>query len=252
MREIVKGLNGVVKIADDVLVFGVGKENFQNNVFAFLDRCMEKDLHLNPDKIQIDVLSVPFFGQTITKQDLKMDYKKWEVIQQWPALININELQSFLGSVNYLSKFIPYLSDYRKPLQDLLKKENEYCWLPVHDDVFKKLKFVMVKDMTLTDASKKGIGVVLMQPGPNVLNTSKMAGPNNLRPVYYATKTLTNTESNYSNIEREMLSVLFSVLHLKHFTYGHKVTVITDHKPLITLFKKNIAGTAVTKTFTHV
>ena len=62
MREIVKDLNGIVNIADDVLVFGVGKEQFQNNVIYFLDRCVERDLHLNPDKIQIDVPSGPFFG----------------------------------------------------------------------------------------------------------------------------------------------------------------------------------------------
>ena len=185
-----------------------------------------------------------------------MDRKKWEVIQEWPTPTNIKELQSFLGSVNYLSKFIPYLSDYRKPLQYLLKKENEYCWLPVHDEAFKKLKSVIVKDMTpkyfdsnlpiyiKTDANKKGIGVVLMQPDPNVQKTSKTAVPNNLRPVYYASKTLTSTESNCSNIEREMLGVVFSVLHFKHFTYDCKVTVITDHKPLITLFRKNIAASS--------
>ena len=57
MREIVKDLNGVINIADDVLVFGVGKENFQNNVISFLDHCVERDLHLNPDKIQINVWS---------------------------------------------------------------------------------------------------------------------------------------------------------------------------------------------------
>ena len=73
MREIVKDLNGVVNIADDVLVFGVGKEQFQNNVISFLDCCVERDLHWNPDKIQIDVPSVPFFGQTLTKQGLKME-----------------------------------------------------------------------------------------------------------------------------------------------------------------------------------
>ena len=50
MREIVKDLNGVVNIADDVLVFGVRKEDFQNNVISFLDCCVEKDLHLNPDQ----------------------------------------------------------------------------------------------------------------------------------------------------------------------------------------------------------
>ena len=64
MREIVKDLNGVFNIADDVLVCGVGKENFLNNVISFLDHCVARDLHLNPDKIQIDVPSVPFFGQT--------------------------------------------------------------------------------------------------------------------------------------------------------------------------------------------
>ena len=76
MREIVKDLNRVVNIANDVLVFGVGKEDIQNNVISFLDHCVEKDLHLNPHKIQIIVPSVPFFGQTLTKQGLKMDHKK--------------------------------------------------------------------------------------------------------------------------------------------------------------------------------
>ena len=94
------------------------------------------------------------------------------------------------------------------------------------------------------DASKKGIGVVLMKPDPSVQNTSKTSIPSNLRPVYYASKTLTETESNYSNIEREMLGVVFSVLHFKHFTYGCHITVITDHKPLITLFRKNIAASS--------
>ena len=87
--------------------------------------------------------------------------------------------------------------------------------------------------------------VVLMQPDPNVQNTSKTSVPNNLSPVYYALKTLMTTKSNYSNIEREMLGMVFSVLHFKHFTYGHQVTVITDHKPLITLYKKNIAASSL-------
>ena len=77
MREIVKDLNGVVNITNDVLVFGEGKENFQNNVISFLDCSVERDLQLNPDKKQIDVPSVPFFGQTLTKQGLKMDHRKW-------------------------------------------------------------------------------------------------------------------------------------------------------------------------------
>ena len=95
-----------------------------------------------------------------------------------------------------------------------------------------------------TDASKKGIGVVMLQPDNSVENTSCAEVPNNLRPVFYASKTLTATEPNYSKIGREMLGVIFSMLHFKHFMYGRQVHFITDHKPLITLFAKNLATTS--------
>ena len=259
MRNIVDGLQGVINIADDVLVYASDYNVFKSNVISFLDHCVEHDLHLNPDKIQINVDSVPFFGQTLTKKGLMMDENKWKVIQDWPVLTNIKELKSFLGSVNYLSKFIPYLSTHRKPLQDLLKQssvDTEFLWLDTHTDAFNRLKTAICKDVTLKyfnsslpiyiecDASKKGIGVVMLQPDSAIENTSKSDVPNNLCPVFYASKTLTDTESNYSNIECEMLGVVFSILHFKHFTFGHKVHIITDHKPLITLFRKNLHATS--------
>ena len=256
MQNIVDGLQGVVNIADDVLVFATEYEKFKENVINFLDRYVEHDLHLNPEKIRINVDSVPFFGQTLIKDGLQMDANKWQVIQNWPQPKNVKELQSFLGSVNYLSKFKPHLSSFRKLLQDLLKSSNEFVWLKVHDEAFKTLKNAITKDVMLkyfdsnlpiyieTDASKKGIGVVMLQPDNSVENTSRTEVPNNLRPVFYATKTLTATESNYSNIEHEMLGVIFSVLHPKHFTYGREVHIITDHKPLITLFAKILATTS--------
>ena len=190
------------------------------------------------------------------KDGLQMDTNKWQVIQNWPQPKNVKELQSFLGSVNYLSKFIPHLSSFRKPNQDLLKSSNEFVWLKVHDEAFKTLKNAIMKDVMLkyfdsnlpiymeTDASKKSIGVVMLQPDNSAENTSRTVVPNNLRPVFYASKTLTATESIYSNIKHEMLGVVFSVLHFKHFTYGREIHIITDHKPLITLFAKNLATTS--------
>ena len=216
MRNIVDGLQGVVNIADDILVFASDYDTFKSNVVSFLDCCVEHDLHLNPDKIQINVDSVPLFGQMLTKQGLVMDENKWKVIQDWPVPTSIKELQSFLGSVNYLSKFIPYLSSHRKPLQDLLKQsvvDTEFLWLDNHTEAFNKLKTAVCKDITLKyfdsslpiyiecDASKEGIGVVMLQPDSAIENTSKSDVPNNLRLVFYASKTLTETKSNYLNIE---------------------------------------------------
>ena len=252
IHQILEGLNGTINIADDILVFGCDYDSFKSNVISFLDRCVKKDLHLNPHKIQINIPNVPFFGQVLTKEGLRPDPHKVDVIKQWPTPTNVTELQSFLGSVNYLCKFIPYLSDLRQPLQGLLKSDSEFLWTQVHDKAFKNPKQAICKDIALqffdsdlplyieADASQKGIGAIMLQPDKKCKNTSTAGLPNNLRPVAYASKTLTPCESNYSNIERELLGVLFSVLHFKHFTYGHKVHVITDHKPLVSLFRKSL------------
>ena len=95
------------------------------------------------------------------------------------------------------------------------------------------------------DASKKGIGAIMLQPDKKCKNTCNTEIPNNLRPVAYASKTLTSCESIYSNIERELLGVLFSFLHFKHFTYGCGVNIITDHKPLVSLFKKYLTSASL-------
>ena len=84
----------------------------------------------------------------------------------------------------------------------------------------------------------------MLQPDNSVENTSHTEVPSNLRPVFYASKTLTMIESNYSTIEHEMLGVEFSMLHFKHFIYSRQIHIITDHKPLITLFAENLATTS--------
>ena len=174
---------------------------------------------------------MPFFSQIFTKDGLKPDPHKVDVIQQWPTPTCVAELQSFLGSVKYLCKFIPYLPDLRQPLQELLKSSNEFYWTQVHEKAFNQLKEAIAKDVTLqffnqdlplyieVDASKKGIGAVMLQPDKTTKNTSNVQIPNNLRPVAYVSKTLTSCESNYSNIERELLGVLFHVLHFKLYIW---------------------------------
>ena len=84
----------------------------------------------------------------------------------------------------------------------------------------------------------------MLQPDTVVRNTSTGDIPNKLRPIAYASKTLSQTESNYSNIKCELLGVVFRCLHFKHFAYGCKVTVITDHKPLVSLFKKSLGSSS--------
>ena len=143
---ILEGLSGLINIADDVLAYGTDYESFKVNVLEFLDRCVEKDLHLNPDKVHINIPNFTFFGQGLTPQSLQPDPWKVDVIQQWPTPTCMAELQSFLGSVNYLCKFIPYLSDLHQPLQELLKSCNEFVWTQVHETAFSHMKQAICKE----------------------------------------------------------------------------------------------------------
>ena len=246
IREILQGLNGCTNIADDVLVFGTTYDEFKTNVLAFLDCCGQEDMHLNPYKVKIDCQEVPFFGNTLSKEGLSLDNKKVELIQQWPTPTNHKELQSFLGTVNYLSHFLAFLSDLHAPLQLLLKKDAEFTWTPVHQHAFDQIKLHVSNDVKLqfydsdkplymeVNTSKKGIGAVMLQQDKIMRNESKSDDeiPTDLRPISHASKTLSLTESNYSNIECELLGLLFAVTHFNHFTYGRPVHVITDHNLL--------------------
>ena len=231
-------------------MFGTTDDEFKANVIAFLDCCVQEDMYLNLDKVKIDCLEVPFFGNVLSKDGFSPDARKVKLIQQWPTLTNHKELQSFLGTVNYLSRFLAFLSDLHVPLQSLLKKDTEFIWIPVHQQAFDQLKLHVSKDIKLqfydaskplyieVDTSKKGIGAVMLQEDPIMKDVSKSDIPTNLRPISYASKTLSLTESNYSNIECELLGLLFAITHFKHFTCGQLVHVITDLKPLVSLFRK--------------
>ena len=255
--EVLQGLKGCTNIADDILVYGSMYEDFKTNVLAFLDHCVQEDMHLNPDKVNLDCPEVPFFRNVLSKDGLSPDTRKVELIQQWPTPMNQTELQSFLGTVNYLSLFLAFLSDLHTPLQALLKKGTEFIWTMVHQRMFDQIKLHVSNNVKLqfydankplyieVDTSKKRIGAVMLQGDSIVPNMAKSDEiPMNLRPISYASKTLWSTESNYSNIDHELLGLLFAVTHLKHFTYGRLVHVITDHKPLVSLFRKSLVDSS--------
>jgi hypothetical protein len=131
------------------------------------------------------------------------------------------------------------LSELAKPLRLLLKEASVWSWESNQEHAFVQIKQALTDTPILayfsksasehiiqTDASLKGLGGVLLQDG---------------RPVQYISRTLTKTEENYSNIERELLGVVFGLERLHNFVYGGKVTVQTDHKPLENLFQKNVS-----------
>ena len=151
---------------------------------------------------------------------------------------NKKEVESFIGLVNYFGRLIPQFSNKILPINNLRKKETQFIWSNECQESFDKLKtelsshpivrsYCLKKEATLTtDASKEAIGAVLTQEG---------------HPVIFVSRTLSEAEKNYSNIEREALAIVWSVSRLSHFLLGRKFTLQTDHRPLIYLLGNNQA-----------
>ena len=166
-----------------------------------------------------------------------MDPKKVQAITEMKPPENLQDLQSFLGLVKYLNRFSPALAGLTAPLRTLCKKDTLFTWESSQQTAFEAIKkeitsapvlayFDRPKASTIqSDASKKGLGAVLIQDD---------------KPVIYASRALTETKQSYSNIERELLSVVFALERFHHYVYGYTATVQTDHKPLVSVWKKSI------------
>ncbi len=238
------GLDSVKPIFDDILVFGVGETkadaiaDHDKKLTALLERCRAKGVKLNRDKLKLRLPEVTFMGHVISEEGLKADPVKVQGIKEMPIPENKQDVKRLMGMVNYLQRFTPNLSDVSAPLRDLLKEENQFHWdEDVQGRSFGEVRKTISEAPTLKyfdpqkavelqcDASQRGLGACLLQDG---------------QPVAYASRAMTETESRYAQIEKEMLAIVFGVGRFEQYVYGRPVHVETDHKPLESIFKKSL------------
>ena len=117
MDQCFEGLDGVVTIVDDILVFGKTREEHDHNLKAVLTRSLKKGIILKEDNIEVGMSQFQYFGHLLTADGLKPDPAKVAAIQDMSPPTNKNELQTILGMVNYLLRFAPNLSEVTQPLR---------------------------------------------------------------------------------------------------------------------------------------
>ena len=171
---------------------------------------------------------------------MKPDPNKVDIVIKIPAPQNKTELASFLGMCNYLSQYIPQLSDVIATLRELNKKKTECTWDQTYERAFRKAKLHVTNAVTLMyfdpvkpivlecDASGTGIGGTLLQDG---------------HPITFVSHALTETQKHYSNVKRELLALVVIMEKLHHFIFGHIFSVHTNHSPLVILFQRCLNNT---------
>ncbi len=237
MQEVFGDLEGVETIMDDLLVHGATIEEHNRRLRKVLQHAREKHLKLNKKKNRICQSEVPYVGHLPTAEGLKPSPERVKAIANMRQPTNHSELETILGMVAYVAKFIPNPSELNAPLHKL-KTQFQWSWGPEENQAFQNIKtalwnapvlqyYDVNQPVTLSvDASTKGLGAAILQK----------------KVVAYATRALTPTEQRYAQIEKEMLAVVFGCTRFHQMIYGKtNVTIQTDHKPLEALHGKHNA-----------
>ncbi|XP_063052002.1 uncharacterized protein K02A2.6-like [Engraulis encrasicolus] len=240
IEGILGGIPNVAIYLDDILCTGPNEQEHLRTVQEVLQRLEKSGLRLKRSKCEFMGKEVTFLGHKINASGLHPLTEKVEAIAEAPEPQNVSELKAYLGLLNYYHRFLPKLSTLLAPLHTLLRKEEKWSWGAEQQKAFEESKLLLQSCSVLVhydsnkplilacDASPYGVGAVL---------SHRMADGSE-RPIGFVSRTLSAAEKNYSQLDKEGLGVVFGVKKFHKYLYGRQFAIVTDHKPLISLFSE--------------
>ena len=223
----------VVVFIDDILIYSRSPQEHETHLHLVLQTLREKKLYAKLSKCEFWLSEVKFLGHVVSKDGISVDPHKVEAVLGWEKPKTVMEVRSFLGLAGYYRRFIQGFSQLALPLTRLTRKNQPFVWDVDCEKSFLELKSRLTSTPVLvipnshkpfsiySDASKKGLGCVLMQEG---------------RVVAYASRQLRPHEENYPTHDLELAAVVFALKIWRHYLFGAQFEVFTDHKSLKYLF----------------
>ena len=223
----------VIVFIDDILVYSKSEEEHEDHLRIVLETLRRKQLYAKFSKCEFWLKQVAFLGHVVSEKGIEMDPAKIEAITKWPRPNTVTEVRSFLGLAGYYRRFVEGFSLLALPLTQLMRKGVKFEWNEERQKSFEELKKRLVTAPILTlpsgtggyqiysDASKKGLGCVLMQHG---------------KVIAYASRQLKPYEVNYPTHDLELAAVVFALKIWRHYLYGETCDIFTDHKSLKYIF----------------
>ncbi|KAL0550083.1 hypothetical protein IC582_014581 [Cucumis melo] len=219
----------VIVFIDDILIYSKTEAEHEEHLRMVLQTLRDNKLYAKFSKCEFWLQQVSFLGHVVSKAGVSVDPAKIEAVTGWTRPSTVSEVRSFLGLAGYYRRFVENFSRIATPLTQLTRKGAPFVWSKACEDSFQTLKQKLVTAPVLivpdgsgsfviySDASKKGLGCVLMQQG---------------KVVAYASRQLKSHEQNYPTHDLELAAVVFALKIWRHYLYGEKIQIFTDHKSL--------------------
>jgi hypothetical protein len=238
MENVLRGLQWerCLVYLDDIIVTGKTVQEVVDNLEKVLIRLRAAGLKLKPSKCTLFARKVAYLGHIVSQDGIACDPEKVVCVKEWPVPKDVHDLRSFMGLASYYRSYIPTISCIAEPLYNLTRKGVRFLWTHECQTAFESLKEALTSAPVLaypdpeksyildTDASLFGMGAVLSQ-----LHDGKE------RVVAYASQSLSKTQRNYCATKRELLAVVTFVKHFRHYLYGTKFLIRTDHASFVWL-----------------
>jgi hypothetical protein len=223
----------VIVFIDDILIYSKSEEDHALHLRLILELLEKESLYGKFSKCDFWLKEVKFLGHVVNRDGIHVDPSKIEAVKNWKPPTSPTEIRSFLGLAGYYRRFIENFSRIAKPLTTLTQKNKKYVWGDEQELAFQTLKEKLCDAPILTlpdgsedfvvycDASNQGLGCVLMQRG---------------KVIAYASRQLKIHEKNYTTHDLELGAVVFALKCWRHYLYGTKSVIYTDHKSLQHIF----------------
>ena len=241
MEGILQGIPHVTVYIDDILVTGATDREHLENLQEVLTHLEKAGIRLKKHKCAFMLAAVEYLGHEITEAGLKPTVDKVRALVEAPVPKDVSQLRSFLGLVNYYSKFMPNQSSALAPLNQLLQKSRKWSWGSAQSKAFQAAKEALTSATVLThynpdldlildcDASPYGVGAVL----------SHRLEDGSTRPIAFASRSLNLAERKYSHLDKEGLAIVYGVKKFHQYLFGRKFVINSDHKPLRHIFDES-------------
>ncbi|GJY44728.1 putative reverse transcriptase domain-containing protein [Tanacetum coccineum] len=219
----------VIVFIDDILIYSKDEREHEEHLKAILELLKKEKLYAKFSKCEFWIPKVQFLGHVIDSRGIHVDPAKIESIKDWASPKTPTEIRQFLGLAGYYRRFIEGFSKIAKSMTKLTQKGIKFDWGEKEENAFQLIKQKLCSALILAlpegsedfvvycDASHKGLGAVLMQRE---------------KVIAYASRQLKVHEKNYTTHDLELGSVVFALKIWRHYLYGTRCTVFTDHKSL--------------------